>query len=201
MASNPDPKPGRWILPLVIVGMIGFTYLFVNSLEGSAVNGQGNGADTTVAGGRTTTTERGGNQGTSGGDGTTVPNNSTNSEYVDSLRAAQADLDDIAGDLNQANTDWEEDGVSPSDAFNAAADASADWAATVSEITPPDDAVDTHGEVVESADAVAVAAAEVLEGYQAPDDGTLRREAVEAFNDAVAAFDRAVDATEGGQGA
>ncbi len=77
----------------------------------------------------------------------------------------------------------------------------ADWAAGVSEITPPDDAVDTHGEVVESADAVAVAAAEVLEGYQAPDDGTLRREAVEAFNDAVAAFDRAVDSSEGGQGA
>jgi hypothetical protein len=198
MAANPDPKPGRWILPLVIVGMIGFTYLFVNSLEGSA--GDGPGTDTTVAAGRTTTTPRG-NQGTGGDGGTTVPDNSTNSEYVDTLRAAQSDLDDIAGDLNQANTDWEEDGVSPSDAFATAQEEAAAWAAGVSEITPPDDAVDTHGEVVESADAVAVAAAEVLEGYQAPDDGTLRREAVEAFNDAVAAFDRAVDATEGGQGA
>jgi hypothetical protein len=177
--------------------MIGFTYLFVNSLEGSAVDGPG--TDTTVAAGRTTTTRRG-NQGTGGGGGTTLPDNSTNSEYLDTLRAAQSDLDDIAGDLNQANTDWEEDGVSPSDEFATAQEEAAAWAAGVSEITPPDDAVDTHGQVVESADAVAAAAAEVLEGYQAPDDGTLRREAVEAFNDAVAAFDRAVDATEGGQG-
>ena len=32
MAVNPDPKPGRWILPLVILGMIGFTYFFVREL-------------------------------------------------------------------------------------------------------------------------------------------------------------------------
>ena len=33
MARNPDPKPGRWILPLIIVGMVGFTYLFTNSID------------------------------------------------------------------------------------------------------------------------------------------------------------------------
>ena len=200
MTSNPDPKPGRWILPLVIVGMIGFTYLFVNSLEGSAGDDPANGADTTVGADRTTTTAQGG-QGGQGDRETTIPSGTNNSAYIEELRAAQSDLDEIAGDLNQANTDWEDDGVSPSDAFTTARDEAADWAASVSEITPPDDAVATHGEVVEAADAVAVAAAEVLEGYQAPDDGTLRREAVEAFNDAVAAFDRAVDSSEGEQGA
>jgi len=28
-----DPRPGRWILPLIIVGMVVLTYTFVNSLE------------------------------------------------------------------------------------------------------------------------------------------------------------------------
>ena len=32
MAFNPDPKPGRWILPLVVLGMIAFTYFFVREL-------------------------------------------------------------------------------------------------------------------------------------------------------------------------
>ena len=30
---NPDPKHGRWILPLIIVAMIVLTFTFVNSLE------------------------------------------------------------------------------------------------------------------------------------------------------------------------
>ena len=101
------------------------------------------------AAGRTTTTAQGGNQGGQGDRGTTIPSGTNNSAYIDELRAAQSDLDEIAGDLNQANTDWEDDGVSPSDAFTTARDEAADWAASVSEITPPDDAVATHGEVVE----------------------------------------------------
>ena len=31
MALNADPKPGRWILPLVVLGMVAFTYFFVGA--------------------------------------------------------------------------------------------------------------------------------------------------------------------------
>lgn len=31
-----DPRPGRWILPLIIMGMVVLTYTFVNSLEPAA---------------------------------------------------------------------------------------------------------------------------------------------------------------------
>ena len=53
MAVNPDPKPGRWILPLVILGMIAFTYFFVRSLPEAS-------PDTTLAPGDTTPTTVGG---------------------------------------------------------------------------------------------------------------------------------------------
>ena len=33
MPRNPDPKHGRWILPLIILAMIVLTITFVNSLE------------------------------------------------------------------------------------------------------------------------------------------------------------------------
>ena len=49
MAVNPDPKPGRWILPLVILGMIGFTYFFVRELPEAS-------PDTTLVGQPVTTT-------------------------------------------------------------------------------------------------------------------------------------------------
>src|SRR3970040_1221947 len=59
MAVNPDPKPGRWILPLVILGMVAFTYFFVRSLPEAS-------PDTTLVSGPTTTVP-------ADGETTTVP--------------------------------------------------------------------------------------------------------------------------------
>lgn len=64
MARNPDPKYGRWILPLVIAGMVGATFAFVNSLEPGTVPDSGTTqpidavttTTTTVAASTTTTT-------------------------------------------------------------------------------------------------------------------------------------------------
>ena len=55
MAVNPDPKPGRWILPWSF-GMIAFTYFFVRSLPEAS-------PDTTLAAGDTTSTTVGGGDG------------------------------------------------------------------------------------------------------------------------------------------
>jgi hypothetical protein len=35
--SKQDPKHGRWILPLVIAGLVGLTYSFVNALPPAEV--------------------------------------------------------------------------------------------------------------------------------------------------------------------
>jgi hypothetical protein len=63
---NPDPKPGRWILPVVILAMMGFAWLFINAAEDPTVsatpttsNGGSPGVTTTTlepAAGTTTTT-------------------------------------------------------------------------------------------------------------------------------------------------
>ena len=33
MYRNPDPKPGRWVLPIVVLGMVAFTWFFVQRLS------------------------------------------------------------------------------------------------------------------------------------------------------------------------
>src|SRR5690606_28312697 len=53
MAVNADPKPGRWILPLVVLGMVAFTYFFVRALPSGSEPGEETGttlaaSDTTV---------------------------------------------------------------------------------------------------------------------------------------------------------
>ena len=55
MAVNPDPRPGRWLLPLVVLGMVLFTYVFVRTLPGADAdvvdldNGTTSSTTTTVA--------------------------------------------------------------------------------------------------------------------------------------------------------
>ncbi len=104
--SKADPKHGRWILPLVIVGLIGFTYLFVNALP----PGPGGAADTTlVAGdggnGDTTTTTSAGSE----------PDATTTTAAVDpAVRAFSLTLDEfvetaqeLAASAQTINDDWD----------------------------------------------------------------------------------------------
>ena len=53
--SKEDPKHGRWILPVVVAALIGFTYLFVNALPPAEI--PVGTTTTTVAAETTTTTE------------------------------------------------------------------------------------------------------------------------------------------------
>ena len=59
--SRTDPKPGRWILPLVVAGIVAFTWVFVNALPPAPNATTGGTLATTTTGpddsGSTTTTE------------------------------------------------------------------------------------------------------------------------------------------------
>jgi hypothetical protein len=55
MARNPDPKYGRWLLPLVIAGMVGATFAFVNSLDPGTVPDSGTTLPITASTSTTTT--------------------------------------------------------------------------------------------------------------------------------------------------
>jgi hypothetical protein len=47
--TNYDPKPGRWMLPLVVLAMVAFTYLFVRELPSAAQGSENDGSTTTGA--------------------------------------------------------------------------------------------------------------------------------------------------------
>src|SRR5690554_3625932 len=98
MAFNPDPKPGRWILPLVVLAMIAFTYYFVRELPAASPT------STTIGAGSTTTTGAG-----EGSTSTTAagPTDPAVQDYVDAVRAINDALAEQGSELTAANTGFD----------------------------------------------------------------------------------------------
>jgi len=185
--SKEDPKPGRWILPIVIVALIGFTYVFVNALPVADVS-----ASSTTTLPPTTTT-------------TLAP--TTTSTLPNDILAFLAEVDrfdvvaaDLLVELNNVNSQWEANEIDVHDAesgFTTVRDDAQGLADQVAATTVPDsyqaawpDTITASQELVTQADAV-------IAGLLAPDDGTLRRAAVQAYNDATIAFSTQLDEVRG----
>jgi hypothetical protein len=185
--SKEDPKPGRWILPIVIVALIGFTYVFVNALPAADVSA----SSTTTAPTSTTTTQ--------------AP--TTTSTLPTDILAFLAEVDrfealaaDLLVELNSVNSQWEEEEIDIHDAeqgFTVVRDDAQALADQVAATTVPDpyqpawpDTITASQELVTQADAV-------IAGLLAPDDGTLRRAAVQAYDDATIAFSAQLDVVRG----
>jgi len=196
MATNPDPRPGRWLLPLVVLGMVVFTYVFVNALPGADADPQDLSGDTT-----STTTTAPSNDGP--GDTTTtttitIPVSTEAQAYLDALEAYETRLTDFQAEMATINSQWEADPqeISYTDAEAAFADLAERvglWAGEVSNEVPPEALIPAHDTVIQFAELAAAAAADVLEGLQAPDTGEARRAAVEQFDQAILGFTAAVD--------
>jgi len=190
--SKEDPKPGRWILPAIVVALIGFTYLFVNALPPGEIPV---GTTTTIAAQDTTTT---------------VPESTTTTtlppefakflQLVDDYSAA---ANTIANDVDAANTAWENkaDGV-PSFADTLAAfEAAKVDAQTLSDSVAATNAPDAYSTVwpasVTAAATLPPGINAIIEGLRAPDDGTARREAVTAYEGLTADFLASLDQVKG----
>jgi len=186
--SKEDPKPGRWILPTIVVALIGFTYLFVNALPPAEIPV---GTTTTIAPQETTTT---------------IPESTTTTTLPADIATFLNLVDDyavtantIANDVDTTNTAWEErsGGVPSFDDTLAAFEASQVEAQTLSDNVEATNAPEAYAEVWP--DAVAAAADlpiginAVIEGLRAPDDGTARREAAAAYETLTADFLAALD--------
>lgn len=182
--SKEDPKHGRWILPLVIAGLIGFTVVFVRALPAADVSA---GTTTTTLSDSATTTTLSETTTT-----TTLPQDIK--AFLGELDRFEATTQELNTELNQANTDWEnrdETGVSfdeTVEAFEGVSNGHQEIANQVAGTVVPDpyaevwpDAITLSLDLVTKADAV-------IEGLRAPDDGTARREAVAAYDEASAAF-------------
>lgn len=192
MAVNPDPKPGRWILPLVILGMIAFTYFFVRSLPEAS-------PDTTLAATPGTTVPGG-----TGSTSTTAPGE-TGGTVNDAATAYIAELDRINGELSaidseltqvSAGFDAEPREIEYGDAetrMEAAATEAQALSDQVGALTPPPGLEANQEALVGAIGLAARAAGEALSGLQSTDPGDLRRAAVAAFSGAAADFDVEVE--------
>ncbi len=185
--SKEDPKPGRWILPVVIVVLIGFTYVFVNALPPADIA-----ASTTTTAPTTTTTTLG---------TTTTSTLPTDIlaflAEVDRFEAAAADL---LVELNGVNEQWENKDIeydAALDGFTKVHDDAQDLANQVAATTVPDPYPPAWPDTITASQELVVRAEAVIDGLKAPDDGTLRREAVQKYNDATTAFSGELDVVRG----
>ncbi len=205
MMRNPDPKPGRWVLPLVVLGMVLFTWVWVNRLEPEPVD-DAQPASTTSA---TTETPAAGN-GEDSENGETEEVESTTTTllppeielYLTNLAEDKQALAELAAEMNAVNDEWDnrdDTGVTYSDteaAVAAIVEQAVILAAAVELHRPPETVPGLNGAhdgVLESANQVATAAEEALAGLRSSDTGERRRAALVEFRASVASFNEQVD--------
>ena len=164
--SRTDPHHGRWILPLVIAGLVGFTYLFVNALPPAPVDSST--SDTTAPTGDTGViiddgTANGGTDGT--GSSTTVgANDQAFIVLVDDFDTRTAGL---AEDAQRINDDWDARTVGLTPTTDALTQLQAQTSALVGEINdtvPPLAAADAWAAVTAGAAALNTAALDMFDG-------------------------------------
>lgn len=193
--SNPDPKPGRWILPLIIIGMVGFAYFFVSSLP----TPEPEGTTTTTKAKTTTTTSTPGSTSEST-TSTTLPEDVQ--AYLDKMAGYKADLDTLSSELLTANDAWNkkaETGATYGDtkkAFQKAIDDATIFNDNINATVPPagyPDIASLHADLSTAAGKILKATQSALAGLQSSDTGQARAAAIAAFNEAVAEFNAAYD--------
>jgi hypothetical protein len=181
--SKEDPKPGRWVLPIVIVALIGFTYVFVNALPEADVAASTSTTSSTTS--------------------TTVPAETTTSTLPTEVLAFLQEVDrfdglalDLQTELNDVNTAWEAREISGDEAaagFASVRDGAQQLADQVAATTVPEDFQPAWPDAITDAQALVTGADAVITGFEAPDDGSERRAAVTAYDAATAAFEDQLD--------
>ena len=196
MTTNYDPKPGRWMLPLVVLAMVAFTYLFVRELPSAASANENGTATTSTTSDTTSTTDADGSTTTS-----QVEIDSTTQAYLDSLAGFQSTLSNLQTELASANAGWDANPKTitfdqAEEAFTSVAEGAAALVGEVQAATVPADLVAAHDAIIAAAQQAADAGGRALAGLRAPspDTGEGRRAAVNEFDAAVTAFNDAVAA-------
>jgi len=176
---NPDPKHGRWILPLIILAMVVLTITFVKNLEPAESEA---GTTTTVPAPSTTTT-------------TTLPLDVA--AFLVTLDVYETQAEAFLGDVQGINSDWEGRQITQGEArasFEAVMANIATWENEVAGAADvPAALAEAHVQLVLEIEELAPRVEDIILGLEAPDDGTLRRTAVLDFEDQVAAVLDAID--------
>ncbi len=181
--SRQDPKPGRYILPVVVAALIGVTYVFVNALPPVDITTS---STSTVAVASATAPET--------STTSTLPSEAV--AFLGEVDRFQAVAADNLVKLNDVNAQWEAREIEFPEAkneFTEVRDSAQNLTDQMAAATVPDTyQPEWPDALVASQDLVAQATA-VIAGLEAPDDGTLRQAAVQAFNDGSISFAEQLD--------
>ncbi len=193
MARSTDPRHGIWILPLVIVGMVGSTAVFVNSLNPGTVP-DGTGPDGTVTLDTTDTTVV-----------VTLPDVTTTvtlpeqeAQYLATMQALEASSVSLAESAVTINDDWDDRSISFQQALEQLRQLRTEteaFAADVEGATPTNLPLlePAHLEAVTWAKAMVSAADAMVVGLQDPNSSEGRRVALEEYQASGGEFSSSID--------
>ena len=178
---NPDPKPGRIVLPLVLIGMIATTYTFINRV---ATNNDINIiaeetpvetiAEVVVEDTSTTTTS------------TTLPDNYV--AYLEEITAEKIQATELGKEVLEANENCDDKTVTyqeAKDEFRVFIATAEQFVSTVSDPGPPNEyanLVTSHEELKTLVNLIYLDTVELLAGLESSDTGEQRAAALDAFN-------------------
>ena len=178
---NTDPKPGRLILPLVLIGMIATTYTFINRVAtNNSIELVGEDTTTTVVetaeAEETTTTST----------TTTLPEGVV--DYLEEITGEKIQAIELGKKVLETNQRWDDKTTTYQEAqqeFQEFIDDFESFVEIVSTPGPPNNnasLVSTHQEIVVLVNLIYDDTLELLEGLTAPDTGERRAAALDSFN-------------------
>ena len=177
---NEDPKPGRLVLPLVLIGMIATTYTFINRVAtNNEIDLVSNDTTTTsiteeVVDTTTSTTT------------TTIPEDVV--KYLEEITGEKIQAIELGKKVLETNQRWDDKSTTYQEAQVEFQEFIDDFASFVDIFTNPgppntnSSLVSSHEELTILVNLIADDTLELLEGLTAPDTGERRSAALESFN-------------------
>jgi hypothetical protein len=191
---NSDPKPGRLILPLVLIGMIATTYTFINRVTTNnnleVINIEEDADEEIVSEevvDETTTTST----------TTTLPENVV--AYLEEIQAEKIQSTELGKKVLETNERWNSKETSYQEAqqeFKEFISDAEQFVATVTDPGPPTsnaNLVSNHEELKVLVSLIYEDTKELLEGLTAPDTGEKRSAALSSFNSNLGTFQQKIE--------
>jgi len=191
---NSDPKPGRLILPLVLIGMIATTYTFINRVTTDnnleVINIEQNADEEIVSEevvDETTTTST----------TTTLPENVVS--YLEEIQAEKIQSTELGKKVLETNERWNNKETSYQEAqqeFKEFISDAEQFVATVTDPGPPTsnaNLVSNHEELKVLVSLIYEDTKELLEGLTASDTGERRSAALSSFNSNLGSFQQKIE--------
>ena len=187
---NTDPKPGRLILPLVLIGMIATTYTFVRSIEEEPITEEVAveepvTEEVPLKPQDTTTTT------------TTIPREIL--VYIEELISEKATADQLGQKVIETNNRWDNKDVTYQEDQEEFKDNITDakqFNLTITQPGPPDSnttLLTAHTELMTIANNIYQDTEELFEGLMASDTGEKRNTALESFNTNIKLLKQKID--------